>query len=224
MRDVRQVTEPSRLFERAAELVDEIFRDLAIPSFFRTDLSREQQTHERGKPLPYLTVTMELIAFFGLKTVVEIGSMRGPMPHRLDEFNPECCNDGHSTLHFASTGAEVFTVDIDPRSAAVLEPYRAEFPNLRVATQDGIVYLRAFRQRIDVLYLDAWDVVAGTGYAEQHLDAYRAALPSLSPRCIVQIDDTDILNGGKGRLLIPQMIRDGFHLVTWGRQAILVRD
>jgi hypothetical protein len=65
--------------------------------------------------------------------------------------------------------------------------------------------------------------MAGTNYAEKHLEAYRAALPRLARTCVVLIDDTDILNGGKGRLVIPQMIRDGFELITWGRQALLVR-
>jgi hypothetical protein len=84
--------------------------------------------------------------------------------------------------------------------------------------------LQNFQGSIDFLYLDAWDVVKGTDYAHKHLLAYQAALPRLSATCIVQIDDTDIMNGGKGRLAIPQLIRDGFQLITWGRQAILVRD
>jgi hypothetical protein len=101
---------------------------------------------------------------------------------------------------------------------------RQTYPNLTVHTGDGIDFLKRYERSIDLLFLDAWDVVPGTAYAENHLEAYRAALPKLAPRCLVQIDDTDILNGGKGRLVIPQMIRDGFELVTWGRQAILARD
>ena len=73
--------------------------------------------------------------------------------------------------------------------------------------------------------LNAFDpVCCNDGHSTSFLAAYRAASPKLSPQCLVQIDDTDISNGGKGRLVIPQMIRDGFELVTWGRQAILVRD
>jgi hypothetical protein len=41
---------------------------------------------------------------------------------------------------------------------------------------------------------------------------------------VVLIDDTDIMNGGKGRLAIPQIIRDGYELITWGRQAMLARE
>jgi len=209
---------------RASELVDEIFQRLVVPLYFRTDISVDEQIRHRGKPLPYLNVAKSLIKEFGFKTIVEIGSMREAMGHALTTFHAPCCNDGHSTLHLASTSADVFTVDINPLSAEVLAPYAREYPNLSVATGDGIAFLQNFARPIDMLYLDAWDVIAGTDYAEKHLEAYRAAQPHLSKMCLVQIDDTDIKNGGKGRLLIPQMIRDDFELITWGRQAILVRD
>lgn len=212
------------LSHRASELVDDIFQRLVIPIYFRTDLSVDEQIRQRGKPLPYLNVAKALIKGFGFKTVVEIGSMREPMAHALTTFHAPCCNDGHSTLHLAATGADIFTVDVNPHSAEVLAPYAREYPNLSVVTGDGIAFLQSFARPIDMLYLDAWDVIAGTDYAEKHLEAYRAALPLLSKMCLVQIDDTDLKNGGKGRLLIPQMIRDGFELITWGRQAILVRD
>ena len=214
----------TRLAQRAEALVAQIFARTIVPLYFRADLTLDEQIRQRGKPLPYLMVLSCLVSEFGLRTIVEIGSARMPMRHALTSFDPVCCNDGHSTYHLAATGAELFTVDIDPACASHLAPLSRERANLHVATADGIAYLKAFDGAIDVLFLDAWDVAPGTGYAEKHLGAYRAALPKLAPRCVVQIDDTDLVNGGKGRLVIPQMIRDGFDLVTWGRQAILVRD
>jgi hypothetical protein len=208
---------------RAIELLSEALRDVSVPIYYRTTLSVDEQTHGRAKPLPYLLVTSQLMQEFDLRSVVEIGSMRLPLLHRLDEFDPACCNDGHSTLHWAETGAEVVSIDIDPACAAVLAPFAQAYPNLTVLTGDGLEFLRGLRKQIDVLYLDAWDVVEGTDYAERHVDAYQLAKPHLNPRCVVQIDDTDILNGGKGRLLIPRLIRDGFDLITWGRQALLSR-
>jgi hypothetical protein len=208
------------MLQRATELVEQTFQDLIIPLYYKTSMAR---TLDRGKPLPYLQVVTTLVREFGLKTIVEIGSMRGPMDHALDEFNAECCNEGHSTLFFAETGAEVYTTDVNPYCAQVLVPSTRKYHNLHVYTADGIWFLKRFEQDIDLLYLDAWDVIAGSNYAEKHLEAYLAALPRLARSCLVLIDDTDILNGGKGRLVIPQMIRDGFDLVTWGRQALLVR-
>jgi hypothetical protein len=212
------------LTARASVLVEEQFRQLVVPLYYRLDLTPEQQAYQRAKPLPYLAIATQLVREFSFRTIVEVGSIRQPMTHPLGGYNPLCCNDGHSTLYFASTGAETFTVDNNPLCAEVLRPYVARHPNLHVTTGDGLDYLRGFDRPIDLFYLDAWDVIPGSGYAENHLEAYRVAQPRLCRTCLVQIDDTDILNGGKGRLVIPQMIRDGFTLITWGRQAMLTRD
>ena len=209
------------LVQRATELVEQTFQDLVIPLYYKTEKARSL---DRGKPLPYLQVVATLVREYGLETVVEIGSMRRQMDHALDEFDPQCCNEGHSTLFFADTGSEVHTVDVNPYCAQVLVPSTRKYSNLHVYTADGIWFLKRFEGKIDLLYLDAWDVMPGLNYAEKHLEAYHAALPHLARTCVVLIDDTDILNGGKGRLVIPQMIRDGFDLVTWGRQALLVRS
>jgi hypothetical protein len=217
------VTAP-RLSERAAELLQSHLRNIVIPLYFRAELTPEEQFRQRGKPLPYLLTATRLVREFGLRCIVEIGSMRQPMHHALSTFEPRCCNDGHSTAHFAHSGAEVFSVDSDPACTGLVQPLAREFPNLHVVTEDGLSFLANFDRAIDLLYLDAWDVTPGTPYAENHLEAYRLALPHLAPSCLVQIDDTDLLNGGKGRLAIPQMIRDGFQLLTWGRQAMLVRE
>lgn len=214
---------PGSLSQRASQLVEQTLGRSVIPLYFRATLTLDEQVRQRGKPLPYLVILTRLVAEYGFKTIVEIGSVRQPMRHAMNAFDPVCCNDGHSTFFLAATGADVFTVDVDPACAVFLEAAKSEYPNLNAFTGDGITFLKDFDHEIEILFLDAWDVIAGTDYAEKHLEAYRIALPKLAKRCLVQIDDTDILNGGKGRLVIPQMIRDGFDLVTWGRQAILVR-
>jgi hypothetical protein len=199
------------------------FSALTMPLFFRTNLTFEEQTNVRGKPRPYLDVATALVRDCGLSTIVEIGGMRQPMMHALSEFDPVCCNDGHSTLFWADTGAEVFSIDIDPNSALIMSAYGARYPNLHVQTRDGIAFLNELDAEIDLLYLDAWDVIAGTGYAEKHLEAYFAARDNLAESALILIDDTDIMFGGKGRLAIPQMIADGFSVLTGGRQTMLVR-
>lgn len=213
-------TTQTSLYARATELVNELFATLVMPTFFRIELVTPEQ---RGKTLPYLQVAAQLVREFNFKTIVEVGSMRKPLKHELDEFFPECCNEGHSTLYFAETGAQVFTADVNPKCAELLASSTRKYRNLHVYTADGIWFLKKFDRPIDLLYLDAWDVIPSLDYAGKHLEAYREAIPHLAPTCLVLIDDTDISNGGKGRLAISQMIRDGFELVTWGRQAMLVR-
>jgi hypothetical protein len=203
---------------RATELVNETFAMIVTPSSFGSRPSR------RSAATPSIPSGCHAARpRFKFKTIVEVGSMRNPMKHGLDEFDPECCNEGHSTLFFAETGADVFSTDVNPRCAELLATATRKYRNLKVYTADGIWFLKKFDRPIDLLYLDAWDVMPSINYAEKHLQAYQAALPHLAQTCLVLIDDTDISNGGKGRLAIPQMIRDGFELVTWGRQAMLVR-
>jgi hypothetical protein len=220
MNEMATTTAATPLFARATALVNVLFSTIVTPQFYTIEAA---VTGQRGLPTPYLKVASQLTREYGFKTIVEIGSMRHPLKHGLDEIDPVCCNDGHSTLFFADTGAEIFTVDVDPKCADVLVSWTRKYRNLHVYTADGIWFLKKFDRPIDVLYLDAWDVVPSLDYAQKHLDAYRAALPHLARTCLILIDDTDILNGGKGQLAIPQMIRDGFELVTWGRQAMLAR-
>jgi spermidine synthase len=117
----------------------------------------------------------------------------------------------------------VHTVDLNPGCRTTLHALCRQHPNLVVRTEDGIQFLKEFGQPIDLLYLDSWDVLPGTPYAEKHAEAYEAARPRLAVSCIVSIDDTDMGSGGKGRLVIPWLIRDGFDIVACGRQTIALR-
>jgi hypothetical protein len=87
---------------------------------------------------------------------------------------------------------------------------------------------------IDLLFLDAWDIDT-PGYAEKHLEAYRAAEDKLATRHLLLIDDTDVdyIDGrlqfvdvavaGKGRLLVPELLDRGYELVRTGRQTLLAK-
>ena len=41
---------------------------------------------------------------------------------------------------------------------------------------------------------------------------------------IISIDDTDICNGGKGRLLIPVLRVEGYQILVQGRQTIALKE
>ncbi|MGH8764543.1 MAG: hypothetical protein ACRET8_02390 [Burkholderiales bacterium] len=146
------------------------------------------------------------------------------MNHGLDEFDPVCCNDGHSTLFWAVTGHPVWSVDIDAEASRIAAESVADFPNVEVSCGDGIGFLRAFREPIGLLYLDGWDVVPGTDFAEQHLMAYEAAKPRLAGSSMILVDDTDLLMGGKGTLMVPAAVSDGYRRVLFGRQTMLLRQ
>jgi SAM-dependent methyltransferase len=145
--------------------------------------------------------------------------MRSPLSHPIDESRP-CCGDGHSTYLFGDSGHRVFSVDISPETTAIASAACADLPNVTAVTRDGIEFLHEFPGKIDLLFLDAWDVVAGTPYAEKHAEAFDAARDKLADRHLVLIDDTDIGSGGKGRILIPRLEQIGYEKVFEGRQTL----
>lgn len=208
-----------------AEVVARHFAGRKIPIFHKVSLTPDEQIRIRDKPRPYLLATAEILELLGARTILEVGSMRSPLGHPIEAFDPVCCNDGHSTVMWCHhTSCDVFTVDVNPACrvaiAASCAPYAAR---VRAHTGDGIAYLEAFEGSVDLLFLDAWDVAPGRPYAERHLAAWEAIRERLAPRHLVLIDDTDIAGGGKGRLLMPALERRGYRRLIFGRQALYAR-
>jgi len=189
------------------------------------DVSGYENTYIRGKPKEYLLHTISLFKqFTKARTILEIGSVRAVMEHTIDEFNPACCNDGHSTYFWSHyTGAEVHTVDNHPHRKRNIMDVDARLSSVFAHTADGIEFIKNFDQEIDLLFLDAWDVIPDTPYAERHLEAYIASKQKLAASCLVLIDDTDVGGGGKGRLVIPELKKDGFQCIANRRQTIFLR-
>lgn len=190
----------------------------------------------REKPARFIAQAIELLKEIDGKVIVEIGSMRQDLKHALNEVHP-CCNDGHSSALWAQTGLEFHSVDIDPNCTRIVSKTLAQLgcvSNSKAYTTDGIGFLRDFEGTIDLLFLDAWDI--GTpSYAESHLEAWEAAKDKLAATHIILIDDTDVdyvgkelefIDGamaGKGRLLIPRLIQEGYEVLTAGRQTLLIK-
>lgn len=170
-------------------LKEKIFEDI--------ELTYEQQMYERGKPKKYLEMTIELFNAIGGKSIVEIGCMRTMLTHPISEMHPECCNDGHSTYFWCTTGANLISVDIDRKAVSRARKSCKRFKNCKFLCNDGIKFLEKFKDKIDLLFLDAWDVIPNTSYAENHLLAYLKAKDKLNRANIISIDDTEIGGGGR---------------------------
>ena len=206
-------------------------------NFSTANLSVYEQTYIRDKPFRFLKKIIELSKKeFDLKTIVEIGSSRRPLDHPIEEINPICCNDSHSTFFFTKiNNALVHTCDINPMCKTVIQRANedglidfGEESRLKVHIKDGIEFLTEYANKkknptIDFLFLDAWDV--GTyQYAKHHLDAYKAIKNKLSSKCIISIDDTDIGCNGKGKYLIPELLNDNFIIICKARHTIFYRN
>jgi len=198
-----------------------------------TKLTVYQQTYIRDKPYRFLRKMQQLLEHTKSKIIVEIGSCRTPLSHDLSIVDPTCCNDSHSTFFWCECKCKVHTVDVNPRCEAILQKAHEEKRlsingSLNICNEDGLKFLQEYAEYeddpIDFLFLDAWDVIEGTDYAEKHLEAYNTANEHLNKnRCFLAIDDTDISNGGKGRLLIPKLINDGWLLLYRGRHTVFYR-
>jgi FkbM family methyltransferase len=203
------------------------------------NLTGEDYDIRRSKPAPYTKTAIEIAKVLGLKTVVEIGSSRYAVTqnclHYFDTSNsaylsPPCCCDGHGGFFWTREGFELYTVDIDEncRNGVLWGYSNLNIPvpeNLHVEIpRDGIEFLTNFDKKIDVLFLDGWDI--GTHeYAERHLDAYLASKDKLSKTHLVLIDDTDYITvgGGKDRLLSPYLIENNYIPLFNGRQTLYLK-
>lgn len=204
------------------------FHSLSFPN---TKLTVYEQTYIRDKPYRFLTKTLDLLenVLEKPKVIVEIGSCRNAVNHPIDEIDPRCCNDSHSTFFWCRSNCKVHTVDVNPTCERVLskgheDGYLKINGKLRIHIEDGLTFLSEYKgAKIDFLFLDAWDVVPNTDYAEKHLEAYEKAKGLLAETCFLSIDDTDVGGGGKGRLLIPKMVEEGWIILYKGRHTVLYR-
>ena len=152
-------------------------------------------------------------------TIVEIGASR--------EFNQKAYQmDGLITLHLLDMmtrkNGVLLSVDIDPITIYNLTGLFSGH-NASAHCQDGVDFLIEFEEKIDVLVLDSMDVWL-PGYKEHHLSLYQAARGNLSEHAVLVLDDIFPMdNLGKGELVLPVAIEDGFKYIVQGYTTIMQR-
>src|SRR6185369_1699385 len=90
----------------------------------------------------------------------------------------------------------------EPRHIALARGFVGSHGLITLVVGDSIEFLKAFPNRIDLLYLDSFDYNRGDpGPAQRHaLAEILAAFPKLGPKACVLVDDNDPVGGGKGEL------------------------
>jgi protein-L-isoaspartate O-methyltransferase len=160
----------------------------------------------RTKPYGRVTTINKALDIFHARSgrlIVEIGSIRQ---------RGNLSGDGYSTVAWAQHAEAVYSVDVDSVATALTLEETAEFGNVTAVTADGIQFLEHFAEPIDLLYLDAWDAFL-PGSQENHLRAYLAARKCLHELSLILIDDTDLGDQSKGRLVIPRALDDGYSVI-----------
>lgn len=204
----------------------------------KTDIMTLLTPEIRDYPRPFILKTLEIFRSRHLNSIVEIGCMRGPATHPLDELHMDCCMDGHSSLYWAEVTSDLHIVDIESLCVKVAEEeIRKRYPGHPFVSfiMDGVDYLNERSRSIDLLFLDFIDANYPAS-AQMHLNAYLAAKPNLHEKSLILIDDTDCKLhegklyfdptgiGGKGFLLIPEALKDGWKIHLRGRQTLLYRE
>jgi hypothetical protein len=191
---------------------------------------------KRDRPYRFIMEAISLVKNNGGYRVLEIGSARQPLSHGIDDQSHLCCNDGHSTALFAASGLELDTVDINPNVNRISQDIinRYSISSCTATCCDGIDFIKKYDKRVDLLYLDAWDVDMPDS-PEKHLEAYEYSKRILKDNCLILIDDTDIdlingelfpaisMPGGKGRQITKKAVEEGFKIIFTGRQTLLQR-
>jgi len=140
--------------------------------------------------------------------------------------------DGWSTLNWEyyskKTSSKVYVVDIDDnhlgKSMQIVPP--GEY--VEYTKDDSIHYLENFDKKIDLLFLDSFDYCGDSenirACHNHSLNEVKAAWDKLNNRCFILIDD--VFNNqwaGKGELSIPYLLENGFELVYFMDQQVLLK-
>lgn len=164
---------------------------------------------------------LRLLKEFSKKPViVEVGTLR--------DSNK---GGGHSTYKFGEYckryGGHLYTVDISSDAIKFSRKASKDFqPWISYHEQDSSRFLRDFDGMIDLLYLDGFDSTPGMEKeaSKKQLEEIKTALPKLSEKCIVLLDDADLPMGGKTGYSASYLQNNGFKLVINSYQQLYVRD
>lgn len=173
----------------------------------------------RSAPTPSLKRTAELFDQIQGETIIEVGSgLHGEL-------------SGNSILIWAKNTAAKRIIALDTEQQRIDEVKNAtsQYPNVEAIVEDGVRYIKKFKSKIDLLYLDFWaedqeGTSPGEGRAEAYRQAYKAAKDKLNRQSLILIDDTDHLDPWKQTYIVNEARRDGFTVLYIGRQTLLLRN
>lgn len=190
---------------------------------------------KREVPKPYIDRAITLISRTHAVDVLEIGCMRQPLNHPINETHHFCCGDGHSSYVFVNAGINLLSVDINPVHLECAKNACSMFPNTRFVLMDAFEFVN-LETTFDagLLFLDAWDVSLPL-CAENHLAFWNCIKDKINDDCLILIDDTDLYwdfeqkvyfpdttaASGKGKLLVPYLLNNGYKIIFTGRQTLL---
>lgn len=181
-----------------------------------------------GKRRDTLREVLNLLDERGAKVLLETGVARMGLE--------KAKGDGASTIVFGlwakNNDAHLYSVDIDPEAtkrAGVAVDAMGLGDNVTLVTSDSVEYLDEFTQSVDFLYLDSYDyhktdTAIQKASQDHHLKEINAIEGCLHDDTVILIDDCDLPNGGKGKLVIQYLTEAGWKIHRSEYQVIMVMD
>ena len=179
-----------------------------------------------GKRRDTLREVLRLLDERGATTLLETGVARMGLEKSK--------GDGASTIVFGlwakQNGAHLYSVDIDPEATERAGQAVAKMDlsdSVTLVTSDSVAYLDEFTDTVDFLYLDSYDyhktdTAIQTASQDHHLKEIKAIEGCLHEGTVILIDDCDMPNGGKGKLVIERLTAKGWKVHMSEYQVVLV--
>jgi predicted O-methyltransferase YrrM len=181
-----------------------------------------------GKRRDTLRAVLDLLDQRNAKNLVETGAARGGLAKSK--------GDGASTVVFglwaSQHDAHLHSVDIDPAATEEAGNAVRELglqDSVTLVTSDSVAFLESYDKPVDFLYLDSYDYHKTDSAIQQasqqhHLKEIEAIEQRLHDDTVILIDDCDMPNGGKGKLVIDKLTKRGWQVYLSAYQVILVKD
>lgn len=172
----------------------------------------------REHPLESLERSATLFNELKGNTIIEIGTgIHGEM-------------SGNSVIVWVekTKATKIICLDLEEKHVKDVKEATKGFPQVIAKKEDGISFLKNYKEKIDLLYLDFWvqdkpGDLTGTARANAYLLAYQAAKDKLQSNSIILIDDTDHIDPWKQSYIVPAARKDGYIVLYCGRQTLLIR-
>jgi predicted O-methyltransferase YrrM len=169
--------------------------------------------------------SLELLDKINAKIIIETGTSR--------EGLHGAKSNGAATIVFGKwakqNNARLHSVDISEKSitAAQKEVDNQDLnSNVKIHLSDSIAFLENFKEKVDFLYLDSYDYNDDPEVQVKsqihHLKEFKAIENLLHENTIVLIDDCDLSNGGKGKLVVEYMLKKDWKILMNEYQIMLV--
>ncbi|MCJ7466560.1 MAG: class I SAM-dependent methyltransferase [Maribacter sp.] len=185
---------------------------------FRYDFRKRRDTFK---------LVLELLNRTNAKVIVETGTSR--------EGLKGAKSNGAATIVFGKWAqknqAIVHSVDISKQSIkhAHDEIQKQGLENfVQLHLSDSISFLKNFESQVDFLYLDSYDYSDDLEEQKKsqlhHLGELKAIEHRLHNNSIVLIDDCDLPNGGKGKLVVEYLLQKNWKILVNAYQILLVNN